>query len=107
VQTAWPTNAIITKVLCSVRIQNQTFHGLEVRTLNEAAGFVGLVWAFEDNYVLYDWTGESRRITVSMRNGSHKIEYVCAHYENPNGLVYYAVKWFDCPCPTWELEESL
>ncbi|KAK4206201.1 hypothetical protein QBC37DRAFT_301271 [Rhypophila decipiens] len=109
VQTAWSSNVVILQVLYTVTTLDRKFHGVIVENPVQARGASAtddLLWVFDDSCGLRVWQ-ECRQRPFITEGEYGEIEQVFGHYENPTGSVYYAVKWTDYECPTWELEDDL
>ena len=111
VRTAWSSNVVILQVLYSLRTPNQIFHGVKVDTLDQEVGAStdgnGLLWVAEDSQGLRVWQECRQRPFILDGEIEYEIEEIVGHYEAQTGSVYYAVKWSDYECPTWELEDNL
>ncbi|KAH8655519.1 hypothetical protein BX600DRAFT_385289 [Xylariales sp. PMI_506] len=111
VQTVWSSHVIIVQVLYSLKARNETFHGVKVETLNYESGhplyYDGLLWVVEDGGNLRIWQECRQSPWITDGEVEGEIEEIIGHYESDTGSVYYAIKWMDYECPTWELEEDV
>lgn len=110
VQTAWSSSVVILQVLYTIKTPDRIFHGAIVENLDQASGTSAtdnLLWVVDDSYGLRMWQECRQRPFITQGEYGYEIEEVFGHYETQTGSVYYAVKWVDYECPTWELEDDL
>ena len=111
IQTAWSSNVAVIQVLYTLRTADWTFHGVRVETLDQgwevSSDATKLLWVLEDHQGLRTWQECRQRPFIIDGELEHDIEKIVGHYESQTGSVYYAVKWVDFECPTWELEDDL
>ncbi|KAL5901709.1 hypothetical protein ACKVWC_011403 [Pyricularia oryzae] len=62
----------------------------------------GISWVFHDGLQVRTWQEAGQKPRFTDYSSDLEIEQIFGHYESPEGLVYYAVKWAGYACPTWE-----
>jgi hypothetical protein len=107
VQTAWSSKVAILEVLYSFRTSHQTIFGVRAETLDQKSDHHGLLWVRKDSRGFQLWQECRQRPYIIDGESDYEIEEILGHYETESGTVYYAVKWIDYECPTWELEDDL
>lgn len=107
VRAAWSSKVAILEVLYSLKTSNQIFLGVRGETLDPQSDHHGLLWVSKDSQGFQVWQECRQRPFIMEGESEYEIEEILGHYETQTGAVYYAVKWFDYECPTWELEDDL
>lgn len=108
VRTACSSHVIVTQVLYSFKALDQIFHGVKVvPEPGHPSYYDGLLWVVDDGEGLLVWQECRQRPRIIDGKFEHEIEEIVGHYESWTGSVYYAIKWMDYKCPTWESEEDM
>lgn len=107
IYTPWSSNVILLEILLIHHNVVGTFYGIRSETRDKEGWPLDSkspLWVYDDNKTLRLWQ-EFRQCprTQDLDN----IEDIIGHYESNSGKIYYAVKWSDYACPTWELEEDM
>jgi hypothetical protein len=94
----------VTKVILSIRIAGQDFHGIKVE-VQDALGMdwprpTALIWAVETKDGITLPTDLPRDPLES------QLDYIIGHFEM-NGDFYFAVKWLGRTLPSWEMEADM
>lgn len=66
-----------------------------------------LIWAYGDDRQLSLWQDIRQRPRIIDSKSEANIERIVGHYQVATGEYYYAIKWKNYACPTWELEANL
>ncbi|KAH7303147.1 hypothetical protein B0I35DRAFT_365538 [Stachybotrys elegans] len=106
-QAPWSPKVPILQVICSIKTASRTFHGVQVEALDQESNHHSLVWVFEDIRGFRVWQECCQRPFIIDGESVNEIKEIVGHHEDQTGCVYYAVKWTDYECPTWELEDDL
>lgn len=112
IKTLWSPSVAVIEVLFSIKVLQQTYHGIRARYADES--FWGLpneeslLWVFDDGHDLklcQEMHQQGPRIINDRLQ--FNIEAVIGTYQSAVGNVYLAVKWQTCDYPTWELEDDI
>lgn len=109
IQCPWSSTAFLVDTLYSFQESKRVFHGVLVEARDDygwPSGSVVPLWVLDNGSKLVVWYDIQQRPRATEQLES-AIEHVIGHYEADNGDVYYAIKWREYLCPTWELEETL
>ncbi|EJT68970.1 hypothetical protein GGTG_13476, partial [Gaeumannomyces tritici R3-111a-1] len=105
VVTLWASRLVVIKVLISLQTPKRTFYGVITvnpdEFLHDWPDSSQLLWVYNNEHLINVWQ-EATPPRVSEGESNCAIDNIFGHYENDNGVVCYAVKWFGYHCPTWE-----
>lgn len=107
IATPWSSNVILLEILLIHHNVVGTFYGIRSETRDRQGWPLvskNPLWVYDDNKTLRIWQ-EIRQCPRTQ--DLDKIETIIGHFESDAGDIYYAVKWSEYACPTWELEEDL
>jgi hypothetical protein len=106
VQTPWSTSITVFRALTKFKTATEEFYGVLVEDTDNQND-CKLLWILERPNGFSTWQESRHRPLIREGESEDEIDNVFGHYEDLEGQVYYAVKWKDYECPTWELEEDL
>ena len=109
IQTPWSSNVVLQEIIYEVHTYINTFYGVRAET-RDSNGWPlksdHLLWVYDKEQELHLWQEaiqQPRSVDVDLDDAVK----VIGHYESDTGEVFYALKWSNYSCPTWELEEDL
>ncbi|KAK3933652.1 hypothetical protein QBC46DRAFT_368648 [Diplogelasinospora grovesii] len=99
VRTGWSSHVVVMQVLYTLWKPELIFHGIRVENLDGDLRN----WPYTEGLL---WECRQRPRIIN-GEADFEIEEIVGHYQAQSGLVYYAIKWVEYECPTWELEDDL
>jgi len=111
VKAGWSSDIFITTVFVTSNTGRWTFYGVATEN-REVSKWDwqdrdGMLWVFHDGKCVKVWQETRQRPSICGGTMECDIEDVFGYCEAGNGSIYYAVKWFNYECPTWELEHNI
>lgn len=111
VKTIWSSQVTISHIICTASAAPFTFYGVLTRNLDRVLDSSQtedeLLWVYNNGTSVSVWQETRQRPLAIEGLTEYEIKGIVGHYELENGRLFYAVKWFERDCPTWELEDDL